>query len=86
MSKVYENDNYTVEIVEANLTEPEGVQVYGLINNETQVREGEFPYLPQALQYADQLNEALLARDAEDEAAPEEATAEATEDKVVYSH
>ena len=82
MSNVYENDHYTVEVVEAVLSEPEGVKVYSLINKETSVREGDFPFLPQAMQYADQLSESMVAweEDGEEVKMPgEEALAE-------YSH
>lgn len=73
---VYENDYYTVEVVNALLTEPADVQCYGLVNKVTSVREGEFMYFPQAVQYADQLSDSI----AEWEAA-EDPTDVAGEDK-----
>jgi len=56
---VYENEHYTVEVVDSTISEPLGIPVYGLVNKATSVREGEFPYFPQAVQYADQLSESI---------------------------
>lgn len=84
MSNVYENEHYTVEVVDALLTEPVGVPVYGLVNKATSVREGEFPYFPQAIQYSDQLSGSILELEAK-----EDPTDVITEDGVVgleYSH
>lgn len=66
MTTVYENPHYTVDVVEATLSEPLGVLVYGLVNKATSVREGEFPYFPQAVQYSDQLSESILELEAKE--------------------
>lgn len=60
MSNVYENKHYTVQVVKATLEEPFGIDTYGIINKATRVREGEFLYFPQVVQYADQLSNSIL--------------------------
>jgi len=78
---IYENNRYYVEPVSSLFEEPVGVEMYGLINKETKVREAEISLLPQAIQLANQLNDALdeLLAEEEVEVVLEEASA-------LYSH
>ena len=58
MSSIYENNNYKVEIGQSKVIE--GMRVYVVINKRTSIVEAEDMMLPKVIDYANQLDDAVI--------------------------